>query len=31
MFRRSYANYVRRWIADAAAEYGFTDETRTGL
>lgn len=26
--RRSYANYVHRWIADAAAEYGFTDEGR---
>ncbi len=23
VFRRSYANYVQRWIADAAAEYGF--------
>ena len=26
--RRSYANYVHRWIAEAAAEYGFTDESR---
>ena len=23
VFRRSYADYLRRWIADAAAEYGY--------
>ena len=25
VFRRSYADYLRRWIGDAAGEYGFTD------
>ena len=25
VFRRSYADYVRRWIADAAREYGYVD------
>ncbi len=28
--RRSYADYLDRWIADAAEEYGFTDETSRG-
>ena len=28
--RRSYADYLDRWIADAAEEYGFTDETSWG-
>lgn len=28
--RRSFADYLDRWIADAAEEYGFTDKTCRG-
>lgn len=32
VFRRSYADYLMRWLADAAAEYGYrVDDRRTGI